>query len=84
MFSSLPASFTPSVIMMVQNGQATAATSAPVSRISWVRLRFTRGPFSSCHMRPPPAPQQKPCCLLRFISISSPVDTASKIARGAS
>ena len=58
-------SWTPSRSMMVQKGQAVATVSAPEAMISSVRLWFTRVPiFSSIHIRPPPAPQQKPCSLL--------------------
>jgi len=73
--------------MMVQNGQAVATVSAPEARISSVRLWFTRVPiFSSIHMRPPPAPQQKPCCLLRGSSTrpAGPDGSASSTVRGAS
>jgi len=44
--------------MIVQNGHAVATVSAPLARISSVRLWFTRVPiFSSIHIRPPPAPR---------------------------
>ena len=75
----------PSVSMMLQNGQATATASTPVAMISSVRLTFTRWPScSSMNMRPPPAPQQKPCCLLRAISTTFGTPTAAITSRGAS
>jgi hypothetical protein len=60
MSSSLSRCFMPSVIMMLQNGQATATVWTPVAMISSVRFTLTRSPCSSMNIRPPPAPQQKP------------------------
>ena len=54
----------------MQNGQATAMMSAPVSTASSVRTTLMRLPrFSSTHMCEPPAPQQKRPALARPISI---------------
>src|SRR5262249_29872330 len=59
-------SCTPSWSMIVQKGQAVATVLAPDASTSSMRLWLTRVPiFSSIHMRPPPAPQQNPCCRLR-------------------
>ena len=75
----------PSVSMMLQNGQATATASTPVSTTSVVRFSLTRWPSrSSMNMRPPPAPQQNPYCLLRRISITFGTPTAAITSRGAS
>ena len=50
----------------MQKGQAVATVSTPLAMISSTRLWLTRVPvFSSIHMRPPPAPQQKPFSRLR-------------------
>ena len=56
----------PSDSITRQNGQPTAIWSAPVATASLVRLTLIRSPsFSSIHIRPPPAPQQKDRSLLR-------------------
>ena len=49
----------PSDSITMQNGQAVATVSAPVSSTWRVRSALMRVPrSSSIHMRPPPAPQQ--------------------------
>ena len=76
--------FTPSDIIVLQNGQPIAIADAPVSRASEVRLTLMRSPMvSSIHMRAPPAPQQKPVSLLRGISTRFAPD-APISSRGAS
>src|SRR5579872_1623839 len=57
---------TPSLIIVMQKGQAVAIASAPVASSSCVRSMLIRLPcVSSIHMRPPPAPQHMPRLLLR-------------------
>ena len=84
--TSLPAPVTPSVIIVMQNGHATAIWSAPVASSSSLRSTFTRLPtFSSIHMRPPPAPQHNPLLFVRGGSTSSTTGSALRsVLRGAS
>src|SRR5580765_2152942 len=80
---SFSAFFTPSVSMVLQNGQAAAMTCAPVAMASLVLSKFTLVvPFSSSlNICAPPAPQHNPELLQRFISISS-ASSASRTLRG--
>ena len=57
--SSSPRARTPSSSITVQNGQATASVSAPVSAASRARSSLISPARSSIHMCAPPAPQQK-------------------------
>src|SRR5262249_39592517 len=60
---------TPSPSIVMQNGQPTATTSAPVSNACRARSWLTRLSFgSSTKLIPPPPPQQNPCSRLCFIS----------------
>src|SRR5262249_28494808 len=60
---------TPSSSIVIQNGQPTATTSAPVSNACRARSWLTRLSFgSSTKLIPPPPPQQKPCSRFCFIS----------------
>src|SRR5215813_3448056 len=60
---------TPSSSIVIQNGQPTATTSAPVSNACRARSWLTRLSFgSSTKLIPPPPPQQNPCSRLCFIS----------------
>ena len=68
--------------MTVQNGQATASVSAPVSAASRTRSSLIGLPRSSIHMCAPPAPQQNVRLPLRSISIGLP-DRGDELARGA-
>ena len=61
--------FTPSSSITVQNGQATASVSAPVSAASRARSSLISPARSSIHMCAPPAPQQNVRLPLRSISI---------------
>src|SRR5436190_20973358 len=90
--SSLLKCFTPSVIMVLQNGQATAITSGLCSSASLVLSLLTSfSPFAgslygfsdSLNNCAPPAPQQNPLALLLFISASS-ASSLEIISRGAS
>ena len=80
------AAFTPPAIMVLQNGQPTAISAAPVLMASAARFSLMRVPrFSSMNMRAPPAPQQKPSLRLRGISMSAPVPAAASMSsRGGS
>ena len=81
-FSSTPASLDAVGDHDGAERAATAATSAPLSMISCVRLRLTRGPSlpATCDRRPP---QQKPCCLRRGSSTMSPLGHGRQdLARG--
>ena len=76
--------FTPEVSMVLQKGQPTAISSAPVESASAVRFSLIRVPsFSSMNIRAPPAPQQKPSLRLRSISRSS-MPVALRSSRGGS
>ena len=47
--------------MTMQKGQETPTASVPAWEISRMRVWLIRDPsFSSIHIRPPPAPQQRP------------------------
>ena len=73
--------------MVLQKGQPTATSPAPVERASSARLSAMRVPsFSSMNMRAPPAPQQKPLLRLRSISTSpaGPPAMDSSSSRGGS
>lgn len=82
---SRSASFTPSLIMVLQNGHAAAMMEAPVSKASCVRSMFIRvfPDSSSLNICAPPAPQQLPFERHRFISTSS-TSSASSTFLGAS
>jgi hypothetical protein len=69
--------------MTMQNGQAVATVSAPVSSAWRVRSALIRVPrVSSIHIRPPPAPQQNAWRPERAIStIGTPA--ASSTSSGA-
>lgn len=81
---SCVSALTPPSNMVVQNGQAVAISSAPVSMAWPVRNSLTRWPMSSSmNMRAPPAPQQK--ASLRDLSISrSSMPVAPSSSRGGS
>ena len=79
---SAPFAFTPSSSITVQNGQATASVSAPVSAASRARSSLISPARSSIHMCAPPAPQQNVRLPLRSISIGCP--TAATSSRGPS
>ena len=76
----------PSSIIVMQNGHATATASAPVASSSSVRSTLMRYPcVSSIHMRPPPAPQQRPRLFVRAGSTSLITGSARfSVSRGAS
>src|SRR5690606_27629574 len=83
--SSFSLFFTPSKSIVVQNGQLAAITEAPVSSASSalsILIRLSPG-SSSLNICAPPAPQQSPLVLQRFISTNS-TSKASNTARGAS
>ena len=61
----------------MQNGQATASVSAPVSTAWRTRSSLIGEPRSSIHMCAPPAPQQKVRLPCRAISTGSPTDATS-------
>ncbi len=77
---SSPRARTPSSSITVQNGQATASVSAPVSAASRARSSLISPPRSSIHMCAPPAPQQNVRLPLRSISTGAP--TAATSSRG--
>src|SRR5438874_11082681 len=59
--ASAPLAEMPSRNIVRQKGHAVATRGAWVRRVCSTRLWLMRVPiFSSIHMRPPPAPQQKP------------------------
>jgi hypothetical protein len=69
----------------MQNGQLEITWLAPVRIASSERTWFTRrSPISSCHMLPPPAPQQSPLLRLRGISVRLTPGTISMICAAAS
>ncbi len=71
--------------MTMQNGQDTPTEPVPASAISFIRVWLIREPsFSSIHIRPPPAPQHRPCSRERSSSLSSSPGIARRICRGAS
>ena len=76
----------PSVSIVMQNGHALAMVLAPVSRSWSVRFTFTRSAFcSSIHICAPPAPQQRPRCLVQYSgSTSSTPGMRLRISRGGS
>src|SRR5215475_12110114 len=75
---------TPSSSIVIQNGQPTATTSAPVSSACRARSWLTRLSFgSSTKLIPPPPPQQNPCSRLCFISTAER-DEIRTSRRGAS
>ncbi len=83
--TSAPCAFTPSAIIVMQKGQATAISSACVASASPARSTLMRVPtVSSIHMRPPPAPQQSPLSLLRGISTRTTGSARLSVSRGAS
>ena len=76
--------FTPDTIIVLQNGQPTAISAAPVATASAARFSLMRVPkFSSMNMRAPPAPQQKPSLRFRGISTKS-APVAPNNSRGGS
>ena len=69
--------------MTMQNGQAVATASAPVSMTSRARSALIRVPrVSSIHIRPPPAPQQNVWRPDRSISVIA-TPAAPSTSRGA-
>ena len=64
----------------MQNGQATASVSAPVSAAWRARSSLISPPRSSIHMCAPPAPQQN--VRLPDFSISTGSPTAATSSRG--
>jgi len=75
----------PSSIIVIQKGQPTATTSAPVF-ITWrARSRLTRlSDGSSIKLIPPPPPQQKPFSRLCSISTIGDLTESCTSFRGAS
>ena len=79
-----PLALPPSTSMVMQNGHMVATVCAPVSASSFARTRLMRSPMvSSSHMRPPPAPQQKPFLPSRGTDTSL-CPAATSASRGAS
>ena len=85
--TSRPFAFTPSVIIVMQNGHATAIVSAPVASSSSVRSTLMRLPVRLLHEHAPAAGAAAQAAIARALRLDecrSPAARACSVSRGAS